>query len=541
MKRFFKKIFSSMALNIIGAVVGLLATLGVVVSIIGYYSFLDAFKKEYASVTYRMADSVTIDVNGDHLQSYLDGQEMDEYNATVDALNKSCVKLNVSLIYVIVVDRSDYGNFVSIFNVVNNEVDGDKYTPWPLGYQRKTTNDEYRTKYRALYEETSLYETLFRIRTTDGQHPHITTLVPVKNSSNEVVAILCMQRPVSELRQSVAPYLRAVVASVVTIVVVAIVLIVLFVRLSIMKPIVAVSKETTRFAKENVKGKPLGKISRYEVLTNLAKSIDSMETDMVQYMENLTSITAEKERIGAELSIATQIQKDSLPDIFPAFPNRHDFDIYASMDPAKEVGGDFYNFLFIDDDHLALVIADVSGKGIPAALMMMVSNILISNRARMGGKPSDILSYVNNDLCDHNNSTMFVTVWLGILELSTGKLISSNAGHEDPIVYRDGGSYKEVKEKHSLVLGAMKDIPFFDQEITLNKGDKLFLFTDGLAEAKDSNGKLYTIERVLKSLNAHRDESPKELLSSVKHDVDEYVKDAPQFDDLTMMCVEIKK
>jgi sigma-B regulation protein RsbU (phosphoserine phosphatase) len=277
------------------------------------------------------------------------------------------------------------------------------------------------------------------------------------------------------------------------------------------------------------------------VLDNLSRSIDSMEGDMVLYMNNLTAITAEKEKIGAELSIATQIQKDSLPAVFPAFPERDEFDIYASMDPAKEVGGDFYNFFFIDDDHLGLVIADVSGKGVPAALMMMVTNIVLSNRAKVGGKPSEIMDYVNNDLCEHNSEQMFVTAWLGILEISTGKLVSCNAGHEDPIVCHKGGDFEVVRENHGLVLGAMKGIPFTDQEITLSAGDKLFLYTDGLPEAKNAEGKLFTVERTLVALNRHKGEGPQELLASIRQEVNAYVQDAPQFDDLTMMCVEIKK
>ena len=540
MKKVFKKILSSMSVNLIGGLIGLMSILGVIVSVIGYFSFEDAFRNEYATVTYHMADSVTTDVNADHLQLYLEEGETPEYVASRDRLQVDCKKLNVTLIYIILVDQSDYGRFTSVFNVVNNEVDDDAYSPWPLGYQRNTTNDEYRTKYRALYEGTSAYETLFRIKTTDGQHPHITTLVPVKNEAGEVKAILCMQRPVREMRQAMAPYFTAIILSVIAMVAVSSLLVALFIRRSLVRPINKVAQEATRFAHENVQGEPLGNISHYQVLKDLAGSIESMEADMVRYMENLTAVTAEKERIGAELSIATQIQKDSLPDIFPAFPDREDFDIYAVMDPAKEVGGDFYNFFFIDDDHLGLIIADVSGKGVPAALMMMATNIILSNRAKMGGKPSEVLSYVNNDLCDHNSSGMFATVWLGVLELSTGKLISSNAGHEDPVLYRKGGHFDEIHERHGLVLGAMKDAPFFDQEIVLNKGDKLFVFTDGLPEATRDDGAQYTIARALRALNVHREESPKDLLTSIRHDVNAFVKDAPQFDDLTMMCIEIK-
>ena len=210
------------------------------------------------------------------------------------------------------------------------------------------------------------------------------------------------------------------------------------------------------------------------------------------------------------------------------------------MDPAKEVGGDFYNFKFVDDDHLAIIIADVSGKGVPAALMMMVTNILIANRAKMGGKPSQTLEYANKDLYDHNSSSMFVTAWLGILELSTGRLVSANAGHEDPVVYRKGGLFMPVEEKHGFVLGTMADSKYINQEIILNKGDKLFLFTDGLTEATNANGQQYRPARMLRALNAHKEEHPEELLNSVRKDVNDFVKDAPQFDDLTMLCLELK-
>ncbi|MBR3423288.1 MAG: SpoIIE family protein phosphatase, partial [Clostridia bacterium] len=213
-------------------------------------------------------------------------------------------------------------------------------------------------------------------------------------------------------RVAVSTILLAVVASVFA---------ALFIRRQFVKPIRKVANEATRFAKENTKGEPLRGISRYRELAALAESIDTMETDMVSYIENLTEVTAEKERIGAEMSLANEIQMNSIPNDFPAFPERRDFDIYASMDPARDVGGDFYNFFMIDDDRIALVIGDVSGKGVPAALFMMVTNILISDRTYMGGTPAEILDFVNANICAHNKAEMFVTVWLGILELSTGK------------------------------------------------------------------------------------------------------------------------
>nr|MCR4708596.1 SpoIIE family protein phosphatase [Clostridiales bacterium] len=392
---------SNMSMNVIGGLVSLLLLFGVFVSIIGNHSFTSAFKNEYASVTHYMADSVAVYVNGSHIDRYLAGEEQEEYELTKQQLDTGCHTLNVSLIYVIQVDRSDYGRFVSVFNVVNNSVDDSAYTPWELGYRRDTSTDEYRQKYRAVYEQGAPFETVFRMHPTDGQHPHITTMVPVKNAAGDVTAILCMQRPVREMAEAFTPYLLTIIVGVFVMLLIVSRLAAQFLRKSIIHPVETVSAEATRFAKEHSSGEPIGEISKYEVICNLVHSIDSMETDMLNYIDNLTAVTAEKERIGAELSIASTIQNDALPAVFPPFPDRHEFDIYALMDPAKEVGGDFYNFFFIDDDHLALVMADVSGKGIPAALFMMGSNSIISERAHMGGTPAEILGLVNRRICEH--------------------------------------------------------------------------------------------------------------------------------------------
>ncbi len=535
-----KRTRAGVAVNIIGAIVILLAVLGIAVSLIGYFSFTSAFNQEYAVSTYHMADTATTLINGDHLDAYLAGDETEEYQKTQNYLDIYCQKINVSLIYLIQVDRSDYGRFVSIFNSVDNSVDDSSYTPWELGYERDTTNDEYRQKYEILYSGESAYETVYRTKVSNGVHPHITTMVPVKNSSGEVVGILCMQRPIREIHDAQRPYLRRVAISTVLVAVVASVFAALFIRRQFVKPIRKVANETTRFAKENTKGEPLRGISRYRELAALAESIDTMETDMVSYIDNLTAVTAEKERIGAELSLANEIQMNSIPNDFPAFPDRRDFDIYASMDPAKEVGGDFYNFFMIDGDRLAMVIGDVSGKGVPAALFMMVTNILISDRTYMGGTPAEILNFVNANICAHNKAEMFVTVWLGILDLSTGKLTAANAGHEYPAIKRADGSFETLRDKHGFVVGGLAESTYKDYELTLAPGDKIFVYTDGVPEATDAENNLFGQERMLAALNDSADGTPETILKNVSREVDSFVKNAEQFDDLTMLCIEYK-
>ena len=537
-----EKLRSSMAVNLIGMIVALLIVFGVIVSTIGFISFNNSFKKEYSVTTYHIARTAATIVNGDSIDAYLDGTgDMAEYEQTREYLDGYCKEISVSLIYVIKVDTSDYGRFVSVFNSVDNEIGGTDYEPWELGFKRDTTNDEYREKYEKVYTQQEEYQDVYRTNNLNGKLPHITTIAPVKNSSGEVVALLCVQRPMSELKAGMRPYLITSALSALLFAILTSVFASFYIRKQFLTPVSKVAAEATRFAKENKKGETLGDISRISEISKLAHSIDTMETDMLSYIDNLTSVTAEKERIGAELSVASVIQENSIPNIFPAFPERKEFDIYGSMTPAKEVGGDFYNFFLIDDDHLAFVIGDVSGKGVPAALFMMVTNILISDRTHMGGTPAEILNYVNNNICEHNKADMFVTLWLGILEISTGKITAANAGHDDAVLYRKDGEFEVFGTKHNIVVGAMPDTEFIDFEIQLGEGDRLFLYTDGIPEATDVNNKMFGMERTVAALNENKEKPLKDVLEGVKERANEFVNGAPQFDDMTMLCIELSK
>ena len=247
----------------------------------------------------------------------------------------------------------------------------------------------------------------------------------------------------------------------------------------------------------------------------------------------------EAERISSELSMAADIQTSALPNVFPAFPDRTDFDIYASMTPAREVGGDFYDFFLVDQDHLAMVMADVSDKGVPAALYMMSAKISISDFAMMGKMPAEVLTAVNNVLTG-NSSEMFVTVWLGVLDLRTGELTAANAGHEYPFMMQPGRGFELVKDPHGIVLGAMEGFPYEQYTLRLEPGAKLFLYTDGIPEASDKDGKFFGLDRTLEALNSAEEGTPEEILNAVHGAVKVFAGDAPQFDDMTMMCLHFK-
>lgn len=273
---------------------------------------------------------------------------------------------------------------------------------------------------------------------------------------------------------------------------------------------------------------------------NLARSYISMAEDLESYVDNLQKVTAEKERINAELSLASSIQAHMLPCIFPAFPEHDEFDIYATMTPAKEVGGDFYDFFMVDDTHVAAVMADVSGKGVPAALFMVIAKTLIKNHAQNGLQPCDVFTTVNRLLCDGNDAGLFVTAWMGVLDITSGKLTYVNAGHNPPLIRQNGGKFEYLRSRPGFVLAGMDTIKYRQNELMLSPGDRLYLYTDGITEATSAAKELYGEERLSAYLNGHVDDTAEDILHGLKADIDSFVGEAPQFDDMTMLMLDYK-
>ena len=284
----------------------------------------------------------------------------------------------------------------------------------------------------------------------------------------------------------------------------------------------------------------LKEINSKNEIGDLKNDVIELAEEIDDYVDKIESISAEKHRIESELDMAKRIQLSMMPSVFPPYPDRNEFEIYASVEPAREVGGDFYDFFLIDKDHLCMVMADVSGKGVPAALFMMGSKIVIKNSAMLMNSPAKILTRANESICENNEQDMFLTVWLGILELSTGKLVAANAGHEYPALMRVGEKFEIIKSKHGFVIGGFEDAIYMDYELQLEPGDKLFLYTDGLPEATNCDNEMLGIDGMLDALNENCESHPEVILNGVKNAVDGFVKEAEQFDDLTMMCIEYK-
>lgn len=530
---------TSLKFHLICGMVLLLVLLSCIQGAIGYHQFTRSFVAEYNESAFRTANTAATLVNADRIEEFLaSGGDRAEYRAALQRMDALCQKQNVTLIYVIAVDTSDYGSFVSVFNTVN---ENSGYTPWEIGYRRETTNEEYRNTYRDIYENGLTRAAIARTDALDGREPHTTVLIPLTGIDGTVKGILCVERPMEELNASRWGYLKSITAAAILLLILASMAGVLYLNRQFVLPLEQISQEAQRFAAENSSAEQaaLQGISNIREIAELGSAIDKMERDTLGYIDHLTTITAEKERIGTELALATRIQADMLPRLFPAFPERPEFDVFASMTPAKEVGGDFYDFFLIDDDHLGLVVADVSGKGVPAALFMMMSKILVSNYAMMGGSPKEVLERVNNSVCKNNDSEMFVSVWFGILTISTGRIVAANAGHEYPVLQKAGGQFELLKDRHGLVVGGVEGARYTEYEFTLEKDGALFLYTDGLPEATNTQGKMFGMDRMLKALNREPNALPQRMLENMQAAVGDFVGDAPQFDDLTMLAIRL--
>lgn len=272
-------------------------------------------------------------------------------------------------------------------------------------------------------------------------------------------------------------------------------------------------------------------------IEELADDFSKMKTALIEYIENLKKTTAEKERIQSELEVANKIQTSMLPRLFPPYPDMANLDLYATMEPAKEVGGDFYDFFLIDDHRLCFSIGDVSGKGIPAALFMVITRTILKNQVLQGNSMTDIFYQTNNLLCSDNEENMFVTVFMGILDTRTGELEYISAGHNPPLVSRDGGNFDFLKVNHYLVLGGMEDYRYDSLKTVLKPHDRLFVYTDGVSEATNARNELLGDSRMVAAANRLKNSDVRGIIGGMREEIDRFVQDTPASDDVTMLAL----
>lgn len=535
-----KEKISGLSIKLITSVLLLSVLLCAAISYMGYREFTTVLEDEYDRSAYEIAETAKSYLDPDRLEHYLETGEIDAaYLEIQDRLDALVVSTNSYLIYVTRLSN-DYTTSTYIFDAVHPD---SGFTRYALGYTAQDMDPAYQDEVEQIMT-TGERSAVYFYSYTQASGAHTTAGIPVKDSAGEIVAFLGVEKAMTALENARQTYVWNVMGITVLAVVLFLVVYIGFLRREVVSPILTIAGEARRFAEDNVARLDLlEQIRKKDEIGTLARAIGRMETDIVQYVENLTAVTAEKERIGTELNVATQIQADMLPRIFPPFPERDEFDIYATMTPAREVGGDFYDFFLVDQDHLAVVIADVSGKGVPAALFMVIVKTLIKNHTQTGMAPDQVFETVNRQLCENNEAGMFVTAFLGVLEISTGRFTYVNAGHNPPLAALGGRPYDWLPSKRGFVLAGLEGVRYRQQEIVLCPGDSIFCYTDGVTEALDPADALYSEAR-LRAFFRGRDLEGRPLaeqLDLLRRDIAAFAAGAEQADDITMLLLRINK
>lgn len=500
---------------------------------VGYIVYRNSLYQTYNRFAYEIGDAALAYVDGNTIAGYLVTMETDEaYEEMTRHIRVLYDNLELTSIYISVTDPEAL-TLTNIYDVRIHQSDHPE--AFALGVVDPISADpEDAVNVFLTGERSSNY---FIHKSSFGYNT--SAILPVKNDAGQVTATLSVDVPMPNIIRDLNRYLLLTVAVTVLLSLLVLVMVLGYLRRKVIAPIASLTSNAERFAASRELQEALDIRTGDEVET-LARALSKMERDIIDYIDNLATVTAEKERIGAELSIATQIQADMLPSIFPAFPDRGEFDIYATMNPAKEVGGDFYDFFMVDERHLAIVMADVSGKGVPAALFMVIGKTLIKDHTHPGADLGEVFTQVNDLLCQSNREGMFITAFEGVLDLMTGQFNFVNAGHEIPFIAAGGQPFTPHKIRAGFVLAGMEGVRYRCGSLKLEPGDKLFQYTDGVTEATDGDNQLYGMERLEGVLSEHTGQSPQGLLAAVKADIDAFVGDAPQFDDITMLCLEFR-
>ncbi len=513
---------------------------------LSYRTYANTMDEHYQKMTLDLAETAIAMLDSEKIQQYAETLEKDEYyNDQLEILRK-LVEANDEALYIYINVPPNGGSFVE-GDPIYDIMDTDPEVAFP--------------EEEVAYLDIAAGDNIVYISETEEYGWLCTAVVWMYDETGDTYAFMNVDISMNDVMADRMDFLRVVLFAILLAMVAACVILVLLVNRFVVNPINQVARAALQYVSDRrtsegrsastgvrristgEDGEEHSAISKLNIRTGdeiqaLSEAIKTMELEINEYIQDLTTVTAEKERIGAELNVATQIQADMLPRIFPAFPEREEFDVYATMNPAKEVGGDFYDFFLVDDDHLAVVIADVSGKGVPAALFMVIAKTLIKNHAQNQEAPGTVFTQTNEQLCEGNDAGLFVTGWMGVLEISTGKFVYVNAGHNPPLLKRAGGTFEWLKSRPGFVLAGMEGVRYRENTLQLEPGDRLYLYTDGVTEATNSHEELFGDERLQNALNEYMDLPVEQFLPKIKECIDAFVGDADQFDDITMLALD---
>ena len=469
-------------------------------------------------------------IDATRVPAYYETGEKDEYYEEIEHYLSSHMQHSRLKYFYVFVPEDD--EIVFIWDAANEDNSVD------LGFREAYENEDEKQRIFDIYKENP---SLALTYSEDETYGHLaSSYYPLLDPNGKPVAVIGADVDADSLFSSLKNifYVNVCVIGIVTLI--ALLIYNAAIARNVLRPIRLLHKATKEVVTsiDDRNSEPFKvDIHTNDELEDLADAFTQMDEDLKKHVSELEAVTAEKEKIKAELNVAARIQNEMLPSIFPPFPDRKEFDLYASMDPAREVGGDFYDFFMIDPDHLGVVIADVSDKGIPAALFMVISKTLLKTRAMAGGTPEEILFDVNNQLCEGNDSSLFVTVWFAILNIRTGEGVAANAGHENPTLRRKGQPFEMISYHHDTPLGLMPNMKFIDRNFKINPGDTIFVYTDGAVEAMNHDNEQFTPARLVDTLNTVPEDDPKKMITTVTEAIAAFVQDAPQFDDTTMLAL----
>ena len=525
-------------------IVGLVLTIAI--SLFSYATSKSYLEEMYAERVMTNSNAIAAMLDIEDVKTILTegGDETPEYQKMYDLFNQLKKDGDITFLSLVVPDEDSVCFYI---DAMVEEMGDDPANQLPYGsdilYVDAANPDDPADmeKYITIWERYRDNKGIDTPLVTDNDYGYNYTGVSVildenGNAIAEIQYILDM----SEVRAYLNSFLINMLLISFAIIGITIILYIFFVRKMVTKPVGKLTAFTQEITKTGTFENQHIDIKTGDEIESLSQSFNFMLAELENYIANLSKVTAEKERIGAELDIAKHIQASMLPCIFPAFPERKEFDIYATMEPAKEVGGDFYDFFMVDDTHLAIVMADVSGKGVPAALFMVIGKTLIKDHTTPGRDLGKVFTEVNQLLCESNSEELFITAFEGVLDLVTGEFVYVNAGHEMPFICKAGGDFEPYKIRAGFVLAGMEGMKYRAGSMRLEPGDKIFQYTDGVTEATNLKNELYGMNRLGAILNKVKGGTPNDILPAIKKDIDEFVGDADQFDDITMLCLEYK-
>lgn len=474
---------------------------------------------------------------GDKLEKFAqDGLKSEEYKDTLIKLANLTENTDISFLYVVIPEMPDCKYKTYVFNVVNTKL-RNKFNPYHAGY-KEDTSDSSAARFKRLMEKGGM-EIDSSMFSQTGARTRVS--LALRNSTGKKVGVICVEKQMDTVTSVLKNYIRIDLLYAPIVSLLFFICFGAFISKKFVRPIVCITKEAKGFASHDAHfSDKLKQIHSNDEIETLARAIEKMGIDIQVYIKDLMRVTTEKERISAELSVASGIQSGMLPKNFSPYPDHHGIQLYASMIPAKEVGGDFYDFFWTGKNKLWLVMGDVSGKGVPAAMFMVIAKALIRNEATLEYEPSAICERVNDQLCAENEQGLFVTCWLGCIDLSTGQMKFANAAHNPPVLY-DGDSYKFLEQKSGIMLAAMEGSQYVQHEIQLKKGSRLFIYTDGVTEAQNKDGALFGESLLLGALAKTAALSAKETVQFVNEEVERFAGGADQADDITVLSFELEE